>query len=294
MNGSSSVVGPAWHRRTGRVSSVLGAMRDAPSLVVATTMLSASLALIVLVPLLPIFNPYTQQLSIGMMHPFAHLSHPLGTDPLGRDMLSRLALAGRASAAIALAALSLNMAVGVMLGLLAGYFGGVAEALIMGVADLQLSIPIMMLLVMVVTVVGHGVATLVPLLGLSYWVGYGRVARLLALSLRDRDFVLASRTFGASDVWILTRHIFPQLIPQLLIMGSFDLGVMIIIESGLSYLGLGVQPPVPSWGGLIAEGQDFLEVDPWLAALPGIAIWLIVGGVQIISQFMTNRRRDER
>jgi len=265
-----------------------------PSVAVAAGMLLASLVLTLLVPLLPGFDPYSQQLSNGMVAPFHQWAHPLGTDPLGRDMLSRLALAGRGSAMIALLALSLNMAVGVVLGLVAGYFGGAVEAVIMGVADLQVSIPIMMLLVMVVAVAGHSVVTLVLLLGLAYWVGYGRVARLMALSLRERDFVLAARTFGASNFWILSRHLFPQLLPQLAIMGSFDLGVMVIIECGLSYLGLGVQLPAPSWGGLIAEGQDFLQVDPWLCILPGIAIWFLVGAVQILSQHLTNVRQGRR
>ncbi len=268
----------------------LRTMRLYPSVAIATAMLALSLALTLLTPLLPGFDPNSQQLSNGMVPPFRQWAHPLGTDPLGRDMLSRLALAGRGSALIAVLALSLNMVVGVLLGLVAGYFGGAVESLIMGLADLQLSIPIMMLLVMVVAVAGHSLPTLILLLGLSYWVGYGRVARLLALSLRRQDFVLAARTFGASHAWVLGRHVFPQLLPQLAIMGSFDLGVMVIIECGLSYLGLGVQPPAPSWGGLIAEGQDFLQVDPWLCLLPGAAIWLFVGGVQILSQHLTNVR----
>ena len=273
-----------------RLGDFARTMRTYPSVAVATAMLFASLCLVVLLPLLPGFDPYGQQLSNGMVRPFVQWAHPLGTDPLGRDLLSRLALAGRSSAIIAVVALSLNIAVGVVLGLVAGYYGGTAESLIMGLADLQLSIPIMMLLVMVVAVAGHSLPMLILLLGLAYWVGYGRVARVVALSLRERDFVLASRTFGASGFWILRRHLFPQLVPQLLIMGSFDLGVMVIIESGLSYLGLGVQPPTPSWGGLIAEGQDFLAVDPWLSILPGLAIWLLVGGVQIMSQHLTNLR----
>jgi len=273
-----------------RIGDFARTMRTYPSVAVAAAMLLVSLGVVVLLPSLPGFDPFGQQLSNGMVRPFVQWAHPLGTDPLGRDLLSRLALAGRGSAIIAVVALSLNIAVGVVLGLVAGYYGGVLESVIMGLADLQLSIPIMMLLVMVVAVAGHSVPMLILLLGLAYWVGYGRVARVVALSLRERDFVLASRTFGASGFWVLRRHLFPQLVPQLLIMGSFDLGVMVIIESGLSYLGLGVQPPIPSWGGLIAEGQDFLSVDPWLSILPGLAIWLLVGGVQIMSQHLTNLR----
>ncbi len=255
---------------------------------VAIGMLTLTIGLIVVTPFLAFYDPYTQDLSRGLATPFALAGHPLGTDALGRDILSRLALAGRTSVLIAFGALAISMAVGVTLGFVAGYFGGMIDAAIMGLADLRLSIPIMMLLVMVVAVVGPGTTTLAIVLGLTYWVGYTRVARVVALSLREREFVLAAKTFGASSAWIIRKHLFPQVVPQLAILGSFDLGVLIILETGLSYLGLGVQAPTPSWGGMISDGQDFLQIDAWLCILPGLAIWLLVGGVQILSQRLTS------
>jgi peptide/nickel transport system permease protein len=262
--------------------------RIGASQVAAILMLLVTVGVIVVMPLLPVYDPFTQDLSQGFMAPFASGRHLLGTDVLGRDVLSRLALAGRTSLLVAISALAISIAVGVGIGLVAGFFGGLAETAAMGVADLILAIPIMMLLVMVVAVVGPGAMTLAVVLGLTYWVRYSRIARATALSLRERDFVLAARTFGGSSAWIIRKHLLPQIVPQLAIMGSFDLGVLIILETGLSFLGLGVQPPTPSWGGMISAGQDFLQIDPWLCVLPGIAIWLLVSGVQILSQRFTS------
>jgi peptide/nickel transport system permease protein len=262
-------------------------MRFSRSQFVAIVMLVLTIGIMVVVPFLPSYSPYTQDLTQGLAAPFALPHHPLGTDALGRDILSRLALAGRTSILIALSALIISIVVGVTLGLIAGFFGRAADSVIMAVADLRLSIPIMMLLVMVIAVVGPGVMTLAVVLGLTYWVGYSRIARIVALSLREREFVLAARTFGGSSSWIIRKHLLPEVVPQLAIMGSFDLGVLIILETGLSYLGLGVQPPTPSLGAMIGEGQDFLQNDAWLCVLPGLAIWLLVGGVQILSQRFT-------
>jgi peptide/nickel transport system permease protein len=266
----------AGRRRRGRAGTVA-----------ALTMLVATAILILLIPLLPGYDVFGQNLSHTLTSPFSERAHPLGTDALGRDTLSRLAMAGRISMLIAVPALLLNTLVGVSLGLISGYFGRAADSVIMGVADLQLSMPILILLIMVVAVVGSSPTKLAIVLGLAYWVGYARVARVIALSLKQREFVLAAKTFGASGAWIIRKHLLPQVIPQLAILSSFNLGVIIILEAGLSYLGLGVQPPTPSWGGMILEGQDQLQNDPWLVIFPAIAIFLIVGGVQILSQRWT-------
>lgn len=264
------------------------------SQIAAVVMLSISLGAMILVPLLPGYNPFDQDLARGLLPPCTTWSHPLGTDVLGRDVLSRLALAGRTSLLIASSALAISILVGTGLGLVAGYLGGAVEMIIMGVVDLRLSIPIMMLLVMVVAVIGPGAGTLAIVLGLTYWVGYSRIAHQAALSTRERDFVLAARTFGASGFWIMRKHLLPQIVPRLAIVGSFDLGVLIVLEAGLSFLGLGVQPPTPSWGGMISAGQDFLQIDPWLCVVPSIAIWLTVGGVQILSQRFSHEGHASR
>jgi peptide/nickel transport system permease protein len=252
----------------------------------------------IIVPLLPLYDPYTQDLGSSLLPPFERLDDGrlsiLGTDKLGRDLLSRTALAGWVSLFIGLSAVAVSMVIGAALGLVAGYYRGPVEGAIMGLADLQLSIPRVLLLIAVTALFGATVLKLALLLGLTSWVVYGRVARAMALSLREREFVLAATTQGASPLWNMRRHLLPNVLPQVVIVGSFDLGQIIILEASLSYLGLGVQPPLPSWGLMIAEGQSYLELNPWLALIPGIALFMLVAGVQFLTQSITAEGNEER
>lgn len=261
-----------------------------PSLLMATVLLASVVLLVIIVPLLPIYDPFSQNLGMRIRPPlFAEDGRyaPLGTDTLGRDLLSRLALAGRISLFVGVAAVSISLIIGTVLGLVAGFFGGRVESGIMGLADIQLSIPRVLLLIAVVAVVGASVRNLVILLGLTSWVAYGRVARAMVLSLREREFVLAATSFGASPLWNIRKHILANVAPQMIIVASFELGQMVVLEASLSYLGLGVQPPRPSWGLMISEGQNYMATAPWLAILPGIAIFMLVTGVQFITQLFT-------
>ena len=259
-----------------------------PSVVIASVMLFAIFALVAIFPFTPQYDAFTQDLSNARIPPLEDSSHLLGTDTLGRDMASRLSLATRTSLLVVGGALAINVVVGVILGLTAGYFGGWAETTIMGLADFQLSFPLMILLVTIIAVIGPSTVALAVILGLAHWMGYGRVARALALSLRRREYVLAALTHGASSTWILRKHLLPQVVAPVAIMASFDLGVLVVLESSLSYLGLGVQPPTPSLGGMIQEGQRFLQTEAWAALLPGIVLFLLVAGVQILSQRFTS------
>lgn len=260
------------------------------SVVLATSMLAVVALLIVVVPLLPFYDTTTQDLAAAQLRPGQDGAHPLGTDSLGRDVLSRLALAGRVSVLIAVGVVALNVVIGVVLGLIAGYFRGPLDQLIMGIADIQLTIPVLLLLIAIIAAVGPSIPVLVITLGITFWVRYGRVARVIAASLRERDFVSASVTFGAADAWILLKHMLPTVVPQLVVLGTFDIGVIITAEASLSYLGLGVQPPTPSWGGMIAEGQRFLQTNLWLCLIPATVVFLLLGGLAILSQHYTAGR----
>jgi peptide/nickel transport system permease protein len=261
------------------------------SLAFALLLLLGVAALIAFVPLLPGYDPYSQNLAASLLMPgdpsLDGRTYLLGTDTLGRDMLSRLALAGRISLFIGLFAVSISLVIGVGLGLLAGFFRGWVESVIMGIADLQLSIPRVLLLIAVAAILGSGVFKLAFLLGITGWVSYGRVARAMALSLREREFVLSATTQGATAFWNIRKHLLPNVLPQMLIVGSYELGQIVVLEAALSYLGLGVQPPLPSWGSMVSEGQTYLELDPWLSLLPSIALFMLVAGVQITSQSFT-------
>ncbi len=270
-----------------------------PSLttVIALVLLTGVALLVAVVPLLPGYDAYTQDLGGSLLYPFEVLEGKrsiLGTDKLGRDVLSRIALAGQVSIVIGLSAVTISMFLGVMLGLIAGYFRGWTESLIMGLADLQLSIPRVLLLIAVTAIVGSTVFNLTLLLGLTSWVAYGRVARAMSLTLREREFVLSAITQGASPTWNIRKHLLPNVLPQMLIVGTYELGAIITLEASLSYLGLGVQPPLPSWGLMISEGQSYLELNPWLSVLPGTALFMLIAGVQFLSQAFTSEGAEDR
>ncbi|ODT81229.1 MAG: hypothetical protein ABS76_12330 [Pelagibacterium sp. SCN 64-44] len=258
---------------------------------VAISLLAIVAILVIVIPLLPGYDPYSQNLA-GALLPIGGTSfdghfYLLGTDTLGRDMLSRLALAGQVSALIGLGAVAVSLLVGVTLGLIAGYFRGPVEVFIMGLADLQLSIPRVLLLIAVTAIIGPSLINLAVILGLSSWVAYGRVARGMTLSLREREFILSARVQGASAVWNIRQHLLPNVLPQMLIVGSYEFGMIIVLEASLSYLGLGVQPPLPSWGMMVSEGQNYLAMAPQLAILPSIALFILVAGFQFLSQTLT-------
>lgn len=267
--------------------------RPSPTIALSSIMLGLVVVLIVVVPFLPLYDPFSQNLSAAQQAPFTDPAHILGTDTLGRDILSRLSLAGRVSVVISVSAVALNVVLGAILGLSAGYFGRAVDTVISAIADLQLAIPIMLLLILVVSVVGPSTPTLILVLGVTYWVAYGRTARAITMSLRQRDFVLSPITQGARPIWIMRQHLVPKVAPQLAILASFDIGTMITISSSLDYLGLGVQAPTPTWGGMISEGQQYLQTNPWLIVLPSIAIFFLVGSVQFLSQRVTGESQGD-
>ncbi|WP_406250481.1 ABC transporter permease [Microbacterium sp. M] len=250
-------------------------------------LLSVIALLIIVVPFLPLYDPYGQSLTDAMLPPFASSAHPLGTDSLGRDVLSRLALAGMVSVGIAAIVVALNFIIGVTLGLIAGYRGGWLDTAIGSISDIQLAMPVVILLIALSAVFGPSTQLMVITLGVTYWVGYARVARAMAMGLRDRDFVVSPLTQGGSHGRTVFAHVLPQVLPQMAVIASFDIAVIVGIESSLDYLGLGVQPPVPSWGAMITEGQKYLQINPMLVILPGIALFLLVAGMQFLSQRFT-------
>lgn len=267
-----------------------GLLGAAPSLVVASAMLVVVALIVIVVPLLPGFDAYSQDLSTVREHPFSGMAHLLGTDALGRDVLDRLSVATRTSLIVAFGAVLISMTLGLAVGLVSGWRRGRLDAFLMGVADIQLSIPVVLLLIVVVAAVGSSTGLLVVMLGLTNWVGYGRVARSIAVSLREREFVTAVVAAGGSSWWIITRHLLPHVLPQVVILAAFEIGTVITIESSLSFIGLGIQPPTPSLGGLIADGKNYLQTDPALVIVPALMILLVIGGVQFVSQGLTARR----
>ncbi len=235
-------------------------------------------------------DPIAQELSRRNTPPFgfagAMVQHPLGTDPLGRDVLSRLIYGARVSLIVGFSAVILQGAIGMGAGLLAGYYGGWVDNLVMRLVDIQLGVPFLVLAITVAVVLGGGLTNIVMVLTVTGWVFYARVTRGQVLSLRNSDFVLAAHVVGSSASRIMMRHLLPNVFGAWLVLATFQVARMIIAESSLSFLGVGIQPPTPSWGGMVADGRDYLGTAWWVATLPGLAIAATSLGVHVIGDWL--------
>ncbi len=244
-------------------------------------------------PLLAPYDPFQQDLMRRLRPPAwearGALDHLLGTDNYGRDLLSRLIHGSRISILVGVAAMAISCVLGSALGLLAGFKGGKLEQIVMRAADTHLAFPEVLLAVLIVAAVGGSVVNLVLVLGISGWMAYARVTYAQTRSLKERPFVEAARSFGARDIAIIWLHILPQLVPVLTVLSTLQVARMILQETALSFLGLGVPPPAPTWGNILAEGRDRLLIAPWIANLAGLAIILLVWGINMFGNGLRDR-----
>jgi ABC-type dipeptide/oligopeptide/nickel transport system permease subunit len=226
------------------------------------------------------YDPYVMNMDEALEPP--SFTHPMGTDVFGRDVMSRLIFGARISMEVSVLSRLISLLLGTLLGLVAGYFGGRLDSLIMRVADVTLAYPALLLLIAVVAAVGPSQASLIISLGVVGWAAVARVVRAQVLSIKEREFVMAVKSLGGRDSDILFRHLLPNCMSQLIIIFSMGLGMGIMAEASMSFLGLGAQPPLPSWGSMISSGLDYLRVAPWLSLSPGIGITVAVLGFNLL------------
>jgi peptide/nickel transport system permease protein len=257
-----------------------------PGITLATLVVLAMVAAGVSAPAVAPLDPVEQNVIDRLAPPFfmegGTREHLLGTDHLGRDVLSRLIYGARVALIVGVTTVTVSGVVGLAIGLIAGYFGGWADTAFMRLLDIQLSMPFMLLALTIIGIMGPSLRNIVIVLALTGWVVYARIVRAEILSLRTREFVVACRSLGGSNARIIVKHLLPNVRSSVLVVSTIEVARMMLLESALSFLGLGVRPPTPSWGAMLADGRIYLASAWWLPTLPGLAISVTVLAVNTV------------
>jgi len=256
-----------------------------PSMVIGTIVIALVGFIAIFAPWIVHVDPNFQDLTRTSVPPAwlvgGSADHVLGTDHLGRDMFARILFGSRIAAIVGLLVVLIGGSIGVTLGLLAGYVGGWVDDVIGRIVDVQLAFPFILLAVALVAVLGSSVTTVIAVLGITSWVQYVRVVRAETKALRQRDFIMAAHATGATNARIIFKHILPNIASVVIVLATFEVARAIILESALSFLGLGVPQAIPSWGAMLADGRQFLDTAWWIGTFPGLAIMITVLGVNI-------------
>jgi len=244
----------------------------------------------ILAPLLAPYDPTSQEITRRLKPPGwtvdGDRANVLGTDHLGRDILSRIIFGARISLIIGLSAVAVAGTLGTLLGLIAGYRGGRVDDLCMRLTDTMLAMPFILLALAVIAVLGPSLRNIIFVLGITGWVSYARVVRAEVLTLRTREFVAAAQALGAAAGRIVFRHLLPNVLTPVIVIATLEVARMIILESALSFLGLGIPPPTPTWGAMLADGRAYLSTAWWLATFPGVCIMLTVLGINLLGDWL--------
>jgi peptide/nickel transport system permease protein len=243
-------------------------------------------AIAILAPWITPHDPFAQNLDARMLPPFwidgSAPDHLFGTDQLGRDYLSRLIYGARISMIIGVLVVLCSGVIGTTLGVLGGYFGGRVDAVVMFVITCRLAIPLILVALTVVSFVGSSFAVVILTLGLLLWERFAVVARTTTMQVRTLDYVAAARAAGCSRGYILTREVLPNIAHHLVVVATLEMALAILLEAALSFLGLGVPPPLPSWGLMISEAKDYMYFSPWVIMIPGAALFILVLGINLL------------
>lgn len=266
--------------------SVLKRMLRHPGLVIGLTLLGVCIAMALFAPLIAPYDPYDQNLNARLIPPVwfekGSWAHPLGTDNLGRDYLSRTLYGARISLLIGISVMLISGIIGTTLGLVAGYFGGRVDLIVNFIITARLAMPVVLVALAVVAMIGGSLLVVILTLGLLKWDRFAVVMRSATMQVRSLDYVAAAEAAGASRVRVLAGEILPNVFPQLIVVATVESGSAILLEAALSFLGLGVQPPLPSWGLMIAEAKNFMFFSFWLIAIPGSVLAALVLGINLV------------
>jgi len=278
IDGSSPVL--ATSPRPSEFHRIFKVMMDRKVVAVGLVVTIVTILVAIFAPWIAPYDPYDQDLKAVRQEPSS--SHLLGTDRLGRDVLSRIIVGTRVSIMVGVVAVVIAGGLGMTLGLIAGYFGGWPNTIIMRFIDALLALPPMILILAIATLLGGGLKNVLIALGIGMMPTYCRLMCGQILSLRENDYITAARSIGASNSRIMTRHLLPNSFAPLLVLLTTNLGTAILLEASLSFLGIGIMPPTPTWGGLVNEGYEFLISNPLLSIAPGMVIFILVLSVNMV------------
>jgi peptide/nickel transport system permease protein len=278
--GLSALESEAEKPRRGKQPSTWSRLRRSPGAMIGLVLVVLLLLMALAADFIASQGIDDQDLRKGLFAPSREF--PLGTDEFGRDMLSRIIHGARVSLQVGIIATVISAAIGVSLGAIAGYFGGRTDYLIQGMVDISWAFPTVLLAIFLVAVLGPGLVNVMIAVGLVYWGGFARVVRGQVLSLREWEFIIAAQAIGASDLRVMFRHIVPNVLAPVIVMFTLMMADAILIEATLSFLGMGAQPPIPSWGSILAGGRTYMRLAPWVTIFPGVAIMLTVLGFNML------------
>ncbi len=277
-------------RETRRFGRVWQSLSHAKPALVASVVLAIAILASIGAPLLSSKDPNGVDIMVRLQPPAlmedGSWVNPLGTDQLGRDVLTRLLYGGRISLTVGFATAMLAGVLGMVLGLLSGYYGGLLDEAIMRVADIFLAFPFLILAMVTIMMVGSGLGTMILVLSIFGWVGFARVIRAETLSIREKELVEAARAIGCGNGRIIARHILPNVFAPMIVIATFAVASVIVVEAALSFLGLGIPPAIPSWGMMLSDSRNVLRDAPWIGILPGMCITLVVLSLNLVGDWL--------